>query len=622
MVTQSTWRKFRIGVKLLIALAVIAAFLLPLILLALPAQRKLSLQVPSAASTAWLVLAATLSWLFLLYGAWRLIRALLFHPLGSWTVFGATTGARVTALGITALLAPKAVSSVVMAPVGFLLQLADRLPRLATRIAIAHQSRQNGPATSGIEEPLSELSITLQDMVGELAKAFGKAMEGIVVPEVLVALAVWAILGNLMSAASSNGGSSEGNAGKYVLTKYLHGLSSVQRYSIVLITVFLFGAYLSIAAIVAIPWLHGETVAPALNRENLEKALAGILPATPAQLEERLRDLPVKDDSPLAPLSDDLSKMPKPPPGALAYVTMLLNATIADSENARANATAQVRRMPAEIASRVLQMRQTALRAYDLETASPMGSQERGYFVREIQRSVSSDFAEMESTLGNCVAALNDTNRRLREIAQNGRLALAAEWAPEAHTAKLEYQQTQMAIVETQIASASIRLRNECVTKLVSPRTVYAAPEPGSTWGPFGLVARWLLRTKSFALTLITGMLGFGLLGAVISTFVRGATSRAALSLTSEIVSVLVRGLSAAIVVFLAVKGGLAVFSSGDTEPNAYAVFFTCLIGAVFSEDVWNWAHGRFLDNLSAKAARPQQSIAESIDRQAEEPPL
>ncbi len=44
-------------------------------------------------------------------------------------------------------------------------------------------------------------------------------------------------------------------------------------------------------------------------------------------------------------------------------------------------------------------------------------------------------------------------------------------------------------------------------------------------------------------------------------------------------------------VVFLAAKGVIAVFTSGVSEVNPYILFFTCFVAAVFSEDVWKWAH-------------------------------
>ena len=94
-------------------------------------------------------------------------------------------------------------------------------------------------------------------------------------------------------------------------------------------------------------------------------------------------------------------------------------------------------------------------------------------------------------------------------------------------------------------------------------------------------------------------MLGFGLLGSAISTYVRTQIGKSCPTpMPGDIVTLVVRGLSAAIIIFLAVKGGLAVFSTGEQEPNAYVLFFTCLVGAVFSEDVWAWARKRFTQNF------------------------
>ena len=117
--------------------------------------------------------------------------------------------------------------------------------------------------------------------------------------------------------------------------------------------------------------------------------------------------------------------------------------------------------------------------------------------------------------------------------------------------------------------------------------------------GPFGVFASWLIRTRSLPPTLITGMIGIGTLGAAISSFVRDARRRKpGEPLVSDLAGVIIRAVSAAIIIFLAVSGGLAVFVTGDTEPNAYALFFACLLGAVFSESVWEWARDRFMKDL------------------------
>jgi hypothetical protein len=106
--------------------------------------------------------------------------------------------------------------------------------------------------------------------------------------------------------------------------------------------------------------------------------------------------------------------------------------------------------------------------------------------------------------------------------------------------------------------------------------------------GPFGFVASWLLRTESFSLALIAGMLGFGLLGAAASTVIREEDETK--SLVSNLSGVVIRGTLAAVIVFLAVEGGLAVFTQGDADPNPYVLLFTCLVGAVYSEVIWERA--------------------------------
>ena len=119
--------------------------------------------------------------------------------------------------------------------------------------------------------------------------------------------------------------------------------------------------------------------------------------------------------------------------------------------------------------------------------------------------------------------------------------------------------------------------------------------------GPFGVVSRWLLATESLSLALITGMLGFGLIGAASSTVIREQKEQGKTEgpLVSNITSVVIRGLSAAIVIFLAVEGGLAVFTFGDSDPNPYVLLFTCLVGAVYSEVIWKRARDYLVKQMS-----------------------
>jgi hypothetical protein len=84
-------------------------------------------------------------------------------------------------------------------------------------------------------------------------------------------------------------------------------------------------------------------------------------------------------------------------------------------------------------------------------------------------------------------------------------------------------------------------------------------------------------------------MLGFGLLGSAVSSFVREHNTRGPGDpLVRDLAALLIRGFSAAIVVFLAAEGGLAIFSgSGTVDPNPYILMFTCFTAAVFSEAAW-----------------------------------
>ena len=49
------------------------------------------------------------------------------------------------------------------------------------------------------------------------------------------------------------------------------------------------------------------------------------------------------------------------------------------------------------------------------------------------------------------------------------------------------------------------------------------------------------------------------------------------------------QGMSATVAVYLSVKGGLSVFAQGGkgVEPNGYVLFLSCLVAAVYSEDIW-----------------------------------
>jgi hypothetical protein len=189
---------------------------------------------------------------------------------------------------------------------------------------------------------------------------------------------------------------------------------------------------------------------------------------------------------------------------------------------------------------------------------------------------------------------------------------------------ELEARAKQQTAIGTATASSSPRddvvadrlanLQQKCI--LYSPVNM-ALPERGrleDSLGIFGSAAAWLLRTENPDLALITGLIGFGLLGALGASFIRSVPGGDTAS--RDLVPIFVRGTTAAFLVFLVVMGGIAIFTNSDPKPNAYAVFFTCFVAAVFSEDVWAWARTtqeqRLRQAAVAGAAAGREAVAQA----------
>lgn len=104
--------------------------------------------------------------------------------------------------------------------------------------------------------------------------------------------------------------------------------------------------------------------------------------------------------------------------------------------------------------------------------------------------------------------------------------------------------------------------------------------------------------------------MGFGLLGAAASTIIReSGAERTNRALVTDLPLLIIRGLTAAIVVFLAIKGGLTVFAATPTDPNPYVLLLTCLVAAVFSEPVWEAARV-YLTGLMTRWGKPPENEA------------
>jgi hypothetical protein len=231
----------------------------------------------------------------------------------------------------------------------------------------------------------------------------------------------------------------------------------------------------------------------------------------------------------------------------------------------------------------------------------------------------------LEYLLSNCQSAVNREEERVREWADAADLALGAKTPDAQRLVGYRYSSAVSGVYDEMST-----WRDMCNAALL-PAGEPWRPNEGTSLGYFRLIAQWLVSTELLPLALITGLLGFGLLGSACSTFIReheqrttkvgapaagqqaaaqqqgaaaaaaqrqGAGTQGTKLLVSDLTSVVIRGMSAAIVVFLAVEGGLAIFASEGSEPNPYVLLLTCFVGAVFSESVWKWAREKYLDTL------------------------
>lgn len=156
---------------------------------------------------------------------------------------------------------------------------------------------------------------------------------------------------------------------------------------------------------------------------------------------------------------------------------------------------------------------------------------------------------------------------------------------------------------------SSSNVESSCDTSDLSVKERFAAPVP--ELGVFSRLFGWLENSDSLALSVICGMLGVGLIGCVLSSFVRQQRTRSNNDpWIADAFPVIIRGFTAAIIVYLAVEGGLNVFSTQGNEANPYVLLCSCLVGSVFSEDVWDAAH----DWFKKKNSLPNQDEKKNED--------
>lgn len=179
------------------------------------------------------------------------------------------------------------------------------------------------------------------------------------------------------------------------------------------------------------------------------------------------------------------------------------------------------------------------------------------------------------------------------------------------------------AYIEYQDIDNTEKFTNETLFSFFAQPSITDIPavQPiGFGLGVFSYFANWLLMTRSRDLIIVVGMLGFGILGSAISSFVRNFKIKDDKEfLFTALITIITRGFSAAIVLFLAVEGGISIVASDQVNLNSYVLFFTCFVGAVFSEDAWRWARKQFNENFKTSSIEKRLSTIDGDVKKQDE---
>ena len=652
--------------------------------------------------------AASLIVLFtFLFIAYRLARKLIKFLFGSNSVFGNDARIKLITLGASALLFSEVLPALFIALVGIFSSLF-----LDTPGALLDNWRSAIGFCEGNEPLFQCLAALGVGFVKAFNLALNRVFERIVnipVHRTLMLLATWALISLIVSQAQRL---EEESPDRLKIKSWFRAgyanSGSPAFANVVFFLILAVGAYMSTAAIAAIPGLQEKSavfqeVGPEKLQSQLEESLSAFdkyptevgtkdpldpvreyLSKTKADQSQSATDTPETSSAPVVGSpnpNSNTNQSQTPPASGSPHDAGAQAAASPPNQNSNANVNTNpntspqqpneqsgqqpVITPPSESSLRalgfivndwdgnrkgLLQKYKTLLDSVKTQQKSAKNLAVQSYEVGNLDRKGNKERVQYFLALGDwfnqrSTVADQDLNNCLKSI-QNVDISLQ-RWV--ADTVPLRTgTSTELLFVTSEGTNRVIYQANAaCPEAILLPQEQPRRPQLGesSYLGPFGIVASWLLRTESLPLALITGLVGFGLLGSACSTFVRervkkqqkeeeiagsenAAAKRQELAsvsqpdgrLVHDLTGVIIRGLLAAVVVFLAVEGGLAIFASGGSEPNPYVLLLTCLIGAVFSERVWTWAEKQLTDKLGGKKTKEEDEAESQAKKERENP--
>lgn len=512
-------------------------------------------------TVAFAILLLIISWIFV-----RLLRRGMRSLISSTGIADASVPQALVALGVVVWLFPDVLFAIWSIVIAILRTLLIDLPGIAV-VSLSKSS------CATVEECLEKAVPGFVTGITELGQllVFRSGLAGLDVVRLVLAAAILAVMLVILRSLSIG---SDQSAGQTISRLYgnvkrtVGMIDAATRSSIALTAVITIAAYLAISAVAAVSLFNPGKINEDLTRDRLDKELST------TQVLDQVGKNKFSERFPPEPTYSFAEKLPTEASG---YARAL--ASEIDSQGA------QIVQSYSELRSNIYSeqdnLKNSALAQYEIRNIGRLPGREQANHYLALTNWY---FKAMQSMFGNlhqCLAAA----RFYRSTAQR----VFAQSSRAATDLQIDYFRD--------IFDARNRVEDTCRP------TDWATQLPdresfGQYLGPVGTAAGWILATESEPIALIIGLVGFGLFGALVSEFVRGGRDA---KLKPNLFSVICIGGSAAIVVFLAAYGGIAVVAEVESAPNPYVLFVTCLVGAVFGEDIWQWARERFVPHTNGE---------------------
>ncbi|MCA9456187.1 MAG: hypothetical protein KC587_05960 [Nitrospira sp.] len=513
---------------------------------------------------------------FLIMMLWKLLKGTIRLLVQYGWIFGASVPNRLVGLALASYFNPKPVFLLLQAPFKLVLSLY----RYAIGTLMQLQSIYFSSETVGdYKRFLESQGLSAHQILEEFVSSIWWV-------DIIWILAVWIVFGQMLDIVigpHDEDALARGGIGR--LGNYIRSLNTKAQKKAALVTIFLLGAYLSIASIAAVPWLQEYTVQEEFNANQLRKSMqdSGF---KKDEFDQQYPDNYVDVSNPFVELENAIKRYSEnaqdPVREAFAEVKKELS-SLTDQRQRISNSWKELR---IRIWNSDKRTQDLAFKRYNRLSLESRGTREKIKYFGDIDQWYRDAVILLKDKLDTAKVFIDSMNIVWKQRADRilDRLSAASQEKTESLIAELG------SLNSFDYGTENLMLFNS-MHEIFNPPLHYQLPEPpepGLGWGPFGLLASWLLKTQSLPLASITGMIGVGLLGAALRSFWRQERGGGGASEVQDtIAGVTIRGFSAALVVFLGVKGGLAIFGSETGDANPYSLLLTCFAGAVFSEDVW-----------------------------------